>query len=181
MSAPKPVQIDALPKSVEEFVALRDQIAQTPEGGAAMMILALHAYTEDEELGRQCLTIAVDRDRLQEGPDGYKGWQLRRSNMQRIKSQLQRQAYIPKSYIKGATPENGYQLPAPPHVFTIADNPYSGDPASGKCKLFVVCSGADSPRPVALKRNNRGIWKASEWSSLIVGMRAPAKEVDDDL
>ena len=35
MTVQPPIQIDALPKSIDEFVALRSQIADTPEGGAA--------------------------------------------------------------------------------------------------------------------------------------------------
>ena len=76
-------RIDRLPETIEEFVALRDQIGHTPQGGAAMMIVALLLYAEDNALGKQCLTVAVDRDRLMEGIEGYRGWQLRRRDMQR--------------------------------------------------------------------------------------------------
>jgi hypothetical protein len=95
--------------------------------------------------------------------------------------QIEKQAYVPRSYVKGTTPENGYQLPAPPYVFEFSDTPYSGDVDAGTYKVFVACSGAASPRPVTVRRNNRGIWKAYEWSSLVVGVQAPAREVDDDV
>jgi hypothetical protein len=175
------VQIDELPQSIEAFVTLRDRVAQTPQGGAAMMVVALLAYAHDEALGRQCLAAAVDRGRLDEGPDGYKGRQLRTSDMRRIETQIGRQPYLPKSYVKGTTPENGYRLPALPYVFEFSDNPYSGDIESGTYKVFVACSGAASPRPVTLNRSGRGIWKAYEWSSLIVGVSEPVQEADDDL
>lgn len=181
MTVQPPIQIDALPKSIDEFVALRSQIADTPEGGAAMMVVALLACAEDEQLGQQCLTVAVDRGRLQEGPKGYKGWQLRNTDLQRIQRQLSGRAYLPKSYIQGATPGNGYQLSDPPYTLNFSGNPYSGDASTGTYKTFVASSGADSPRPVTLKRNDKGIWKASEWSSLIVGVRAPEQNVSDDL
>ncbi len=181
MSSLQSIQIDQLPRSVEEFIALRDRIAVTPQGGAAMMVLAVLSYTQDEDLGRQCLTIAIDRDRLQEGPDGYKGWQLRVRDLQLMRSQIGPQAHIPRSYIKGATPENGYELPAPPYMFEFSHDPYSGDPESGKVKVFIASSGASKPRPVTVHRNNRGIWKAAEWSSLLVGVQPPAQTPDDDL
>jgi hypothetical protein len=177
----QPVQVDQLPQSIEAFVALHASVAQTPQGGAAMMVIALLAYACDEVLGRQCLTAAVDRERLEEGPDGYDGWQLRTSDMRRVEAQIGRQSYLPKSYVKGATPENGYRLPVPPYVFECSDNPYSGDPETGTYKIFVSCSGAASPRPVTLNRNSRGLWKAHEWSSLIVGVSEPAQEADDNL
>ena len=180
MASSQSISINELPQSVEAFVALRDRVARTPQGGAAMMVVALLAYARDETLGLQCLTVAVDRGRLQEGSKGYKGWQLRNSDLQRIRSQIRSHPYLPRSYIRGAVPANGYQLPNPPYQFTCTDNPYSGDPEA-QYKIFVACSGAASPRPVTLKVNNKGIWKAWEWSSLIVGIQAPAAEEGDEL
>ncbi|WP_167882958.1 DUF6935 domain-containing protein [Leptospira barantonii] len=43
-------------------------------------------------------------------------------------------------------------------------------------------SGADTPRPVTLKKNAKGVWKAREFSSLLVGIKKPAsKNPADDL
>ena len=181
MTLPPHIQIDQVPQSAEEFIALRDQIATTPQGGAAAMVVALLIYANDEQLGLQCLTIAVDRDRLEEGIAGYRGWQLRRRDIRRIETQIKAGPHIPRSYIEKATPENGYSLPDLPYVLTFSTNPYSGDPDAGAYKLFISCSGASSPRPITVRRNHRGIWKASEWSSLISGVKAPAQGIDDDL
>ena len=60
-------------------------------------------------------------------------------------------------------------------------NPYSGDASEGRLKVFVASSGAASPRPVTLQRNNRGLWKAVEWSSLTLGVAAPSSEDEDAL
>ncbi len=176
-----PVQIKRRPQSIDDFVALRGEIATTPQGGAAMMVIALLVFAQDQDLGRQCLTVAADRGRLQQGDQGYKGWQLSRRDLQRIQRQIQRQEYLPRSYIHDAAPENGYTIPTPPWTIECSDNPYSGDLASGAYKVFVACSGASTPRPVTLKRNDKGFWKASEWSSLIVGIQAPVETIDDDL
>jgi hypothetical protein len=181
VAALEPVVFQEIPASVEAFLSLRDQVAVVPQGGAAMMVMALLAYAESEDLGRQCLTAAVDRDRLVEGPEGVRGWQLSKRDLRRIQTQLAGQPYLPRSYFEKATPENGYQLAEPPHVLSFSDSPYSGDPASGTYKVFVQCSGAPSARPVTVKRNNRGIWKADSWSSLITGVRAPVQAADDDL
>lgn len=169
MPALESVTLAAFPRSIEEFVALRDQVAATPQGGAAMMVVALLLYAQDESLGAPCLAAAVAGERLSEG-GGYQGWRMRRSDLQRIADQLRQQPYLPQSYIQGTSPANGYQLPAPPYVLTFTSNPYSGDPAAGRFKVFVACSGAATPRPVTVKRNALGLWQAYEWSSLVVGV-----------
>jgi hypothetical protein len=175
------VQIDRLPASLEAFLELRDTIASTPQGGVATAIVALLLYAEDKALGRQCLTIALDRSCLVEGPDGYKGRRLRKVDLQRLDLQLQSQPYLPRAYLYGTSPRKGYTLPDPPYTVICSDNPYSGAPENDTFKVFVATSGAASPRPVTLKRNDRGIWKVYEWSSLIVGVQPAKLNVEDDL
>lgn len=154
-------------------------IASTPEGGAAMMILALLIYSEKEELGRQCLTAVISLDLLEEG-NYYKGYKLRSSSMQLIKEQLKKEPFIPRSYIKGSNPENGYRIPDENLIMKFSTTKYSGDRASGIFKIFVECSGA-LMRPITLKVNDKGLWKAYEWSSLIVGVRSSKNSDGDDL
>jgi hypothetical protein len=168
------VTIDQLPQSVETFLALQDEVARTPQGGAAMMVLALLLYADDVALGHSCLAVAVDEDRLSEGAEGHAGWQLRGRQRQLIRTQIGGRPHTPRSYIKGASPENGYQMPPPPYELAFSDNPYSGEIASGTYKVFVASSGAASPRPVMVRRDPAGIWKACEWSSLLMGVRDPA-------
>jgi hypothetical protein len=175
------VSIEQLPDSVEAFRTLRDELATTPHGGAAMMILALLLYSGEPQLGQACLTVAVDGDQLVAGPHGYRDRQLRNRDLRRIAEQLGAQPYLPQAYAGGTSPENHYRLPGPPWSFEFAANPHSGDPASGVYKVFVRCSGADSPRPVTLQRNQRGHWKAREWSSLVTGIQPPVPVDDDEL
>lgn len=170
--------IDRLPASLEAFLALQDQVARTPQGGASMMVVALLVYADDVELGHRCLAAAIDRGRLAEGTGGHDGWQLRGTDRQLIRTQLSGQPHLPRSYIQGAAPENGYRLPPAPYELEFSANPYSGDADSGSYKLFVASSGAASPRPVTLRRDEAGIWKAREWSSLLVGIRAPVTDPD---
>jgi hypothetical protein len=150
-----------MPETGEEFAALQDRTARSPLGGAAAMVIALYLYTEHPALGEDCLVAATAK----EGPSAH--------DMQLIRRQLAAHPHLPRSYIRGATPENGYSLPEPPYELQFTDNPYSGDPASSQYKVFVHCSGAASPRPITLVQNAQGIWKASEWSSLIVGIVPP--------
>lgn len=181
MSERLSVHIPSLPASVEEFLDLRDQVAITPEGGAAMMVVALLTLTEEQELGKECLACAVGSSRLVDGAQGYRGQQLTNASLGQIRTQILGREHLPRSYVSGAEPENGYRLVGPPYSVECLRNPHSGDPASGRCKVFVVSSGADSPRPVTVAVNDRGIWKAIEWSSLLVGVRPPTQDMRDEL
>jgi len=175
------VEIGRLPQSIAEFVALRDRIADTPQGGAAAMIIALLCYAKDQVLGEQALTVAVDRERLQEAADGYRGWEVRKRPLQLIERQILDSPHIPRSYFLGTSPESGYELPEPPLRIECRSGPYSGDVDSGTYRVFVTSSGAPSARPVTLHRNQRGFWKANEWSSLLLGVRPPSEREPDDL
>lgn len=171
------IKITKIPTTVEEFVILRNQNAQSPEGGAAMFLLALKIYTHNPELGKQCFVVSVDRELLREGTV-YKGYKIFNTDMNLIKNQMNTNKLIPNSYIKGSTTNNNYTVELP-YVYQFSDNRYSGDKSKGIYKLFVACSGANTPRPISLKRNNRGIWKVRNWSSVLVGIAKP--EIDDDL
>ncbi|MDF1513906.1 MAG: hypothetical protein P1S60_08865 [Anaerolineae bacterium] len=177
------IEIDAIPRTLEEFLTMRGKLAATPEGGAvvALVALLLYAQAPDSELAMQALTIAVDQSRLRETADGYRGWAILAIDLQRVQRQLRDRPWTPQSYILETDPKQGYQLPQPPYQFEVSDNVHSGNPDEGIYKVFVRSSGAASPRPVTMKRNNRGIWKALEWSSLLMGIIAPAKPRDDDL
>ena len=175
------VEIGHLPQSIEEFVALRDRIADTPQGGAVIMIVALFIYAEDQVLGEQALTVAVDRERLQEAADGYRGWQVRKRPLRLIRRQILDSPHIPRSYFLDTSPESGYRLPEPPLRIECRSGPYSGDVDNGTYRVFVTSSGAPSARPVTLHRNQRGFWKAYEWSSLLLGVLSPSVREPDDL
>ncbi len=170
MAVFEPVQVAALPESLVDFVALRDAVARTPQGGAAMMVVALLLYVADEALGGQCLAATVHRERLRQGPDGFEGWQLDPQDLQLVELQVRKQPYLPLSYVRQATPQNGYALPAPPYEVECAANV---DSEGGSTKVLVGCSGATA-RTVTVKKDEQGLWKMSEWSSLLVGIRNPA-------
>jgi hypothetical protein len=133
-------------------------------------------HMDNKELGQKCFVAIADKSEIKTG-EVYKGYTL--SSWMTIKTASQRYPLIANSYIAGSSPENGYAVKLP-YKYKITTNTYSGDPSSGKTKVFVLCSGADSPRPIHLVKNSKGIWKAKSWSSLFTGMK-PAKmnEVDD--
>lgn len=171
------VVVDKLPKSTDEFIQLRNKIATTPAGGATMFMIAMKVYESDKDLGNQFFVLAVDKNRLETGST-YKGYALRRGDIQLITNQMAKDKNLTNSYIKGSSVDNGYFVKFP-YKFVYSTNPYSGDIKTGPFKVFIKCSGAASPRPITLKKNDKGIWKAANWSSVLVGIKKVA--VSDDL
>lgn len=80
--------------------------------------------------------------------------------------------YIGKSYFKGATPANNYE-PIIPYEVEIEENNYSYS-QEGMAKLFIKCGGADSPRPIVLRKLKDGRWLI--WSDTIVGLMTGIKQ-----
>jgi hypothetical protein len=165
------VSIEIIPSTQEEFRALQGRIAGTPQGGAAAMIVALAAFVRDEAGGAAFLAAAADDGRRADSdparlPDREIGF---------LRNQLREQPFLPFSYFTGTSPASGYVPPSPPWLLEFSDNQYSGNRETGPFKVFVECSGADSPRPVTAVKSRDGLWRASEWSSLVVGIRQPAQ------
>lgn len=163
---PVRVTIEAMPRDPGEFALLAGRASGSPQGAAALMVTALLAFTEDEAPGSEMIRIAVGG-----AGEGARGPTAHQAAL--IRTQLGEQPFIPRAYFEGSTPENGYSLPAPPLALSFTSNDYSGDESAGRFKVFVNCSGADSPRPVTCVRLGDGSWVAEEWSSLLLGVRRP--------
>lgn len=179
LQAQQEIQISSIPSSPEAFIQLRDQIATTPEGGAAMLIVAMLGFTKSEQLGMQFLTIALDQYNVGSG-NAYKGYAPSSSIMYHV-NRLKRDgvwSYVGFAYVAGATAENNYQTSAP-YTIVTSRNKYSGDESSGRVKVFVNVYGF-SPRPVTVKKNDKGIWKAYECSSMFVNVPPPASTKKKD-
>ena len=169
VNAQKTVTVDKLPTSTEEFIKFRDEIAQTPEGGAVAFIVASILYSKDPNMGRECVVIQTDMSQVQQSNSGYKGYNLTSSNDFQLK-QIDSRKHIPFSYVQGTSNESGYAVPAGAMKFKIERSVKTDD---GKTKVFVWSTGADSARPITLRQNDKGVWKAHEFSSLMVGVRPP--------
>jgi len=158
--------------NIEKFLEIRDKIAISPEGGAAIFLLALKIYSDDPKLGKQCLVIAADQNNLQKG-NIYMGYELLPVDMTLIKRAIiDKNRQLPNSYILGSKPENNYSVKLP-YTYEFSTNSSSGDPASDTYKLLVKCSGDAVYRQISLKKNNRGLWKALSWGNLLDGIKKP--------
>lgn len=83
--------------------------------------------------------------------------------------------FIGKSYMAGATPQNGY-TPDKPYRITVSDNPYSYE-QSGFAKLFIKSGGADSLRSVQLRQMKSGKWVL--WSDTVMWLLPDIRQPED--
>jgi len=180
----KVITLSKVPASPEEFIQMRNNLSRTPEGGAAMFIAALINLGKNEKLGMQCLTIGIDQSQVTKG-NVYKGYKPGRSVMYHL-NRLKRGGvrgnfwgYAAKAYLKGSTHKNGY-TPSKPYKVVTSRNKYSGSEAKGRVKVYIdVAIEGFRPRPISMKRNDKGIWKAIEFSSMFLDVPKPGKKTDD--
>ncbi|MCW5806140.1 MAG: hypothetical protein KIT31_27495 [Deltaproteobacteria bacterium] len=164
------IELGTLPRDTDAYLALRDRLATTPWGGAAMFVAGIVLYGEDRALAIRCLTAMIDSALLVDGPDGLQGKQPAPAVLRDLRDRLGEKPWIARSYLDGTSHERGYAPPDGPLAVRLREQ--SRDVGESDAKVFVFSSGADSPRPIRLLRNVKGIWKAREWSSLEVGVRA---------
>ena len=171
------LQLSALPRTVEEFKTMRDELAKTPFGGAAMFAVALNVFSEDPKAGVPLLTLAIDQKLLVDGSEGTAGKQPQ--GLRDFKDRNGQKPWVARSMFQGTSPANGYALPAFPLTLKFKVQP--GDLKESEGKIFVHTTGADSPKPMRLRRNDKGLWKAVEWSSFQGNCRPPVVAENDDL
>ena len=95
------------------------------------------------------------------------------SNMDKqfIADRFRDKDYVPRSYFKGATPDNEY-APEQPYTIEVKENPYSYT-NEGYATLYIASGGADSPRQVQLRLAKDGKWYLWE-QFLLADIRKPA-------
>lgn len=149
----------ALPENLSQMQALPEARLETPFQTAALTVCALCVYAVEKQAGLEMLNWL-------RGP--------RPLNGQEISFLIDRfrggKTYLPFSYFVGAVPENNY-TPEEPFRLTIESNHIS-DAEEGYKKLFIPCGGADSPRPIKLRRKGDGRWFLWE-QYLLTDIRQP--------
>ncbi|MBN2351628.1 MAG: hypothetical protein JXD23_03590 [Spirochaetales bacterium] len=160
----KEVTVKAIPATMEDLVKLRDGVAKTPEGGAAVFLIAMIMYGGDNGLGLQAFTLALDMSELVPGKV-YKGYSPR-STWDGYWEQVRRYSYLGRIYAKGTVPGDEYALPAGPVTFTVTEVRPQAD---GSVKVFAATTSGNWPRPFTVRKNDKGIWKVKEASSLFAG------------
>ena len=130
----------------------------TPFQTAAMTVLALCFYPQNSELSLKMLDFL-------RGPRPLNG-----ADKQFIADRFRAKDYVPRSYFVGSTPDNDYQ-PNAPYTVEVSENQYSYE-EQGIAKLFISSGGADSPRPIKLRKAKDGKWYLWE-QFLLTDIREP--------
>ena len=134
----------ALPETLEAMQALPEAAMSTPFETAALTVAALCVYPKNRDESIKMLEFL-------KGPAG-----VSEMEKQFIRDRFMDKAYVPRSYFKGSVPGNDY-TPDTPYVITVSENPYSYQD-QGYAKLYLKSGGADSERPIQLRRAKDGKW-----------------------
>lgn len=150
--------------------------AEATDAHAAVRLLveAMVVATQDAVAGDALLCVVCSKDLQSPDPKAPGGQRLRDRELVR---RLVAAPAIATS-LAGARAADGYTWDG---VVRVAfDAAYSANqqgvdwPEPGRAKLFLVCGGADRPRPVELRRNAAGLWKVVNFGSLTVGVARPS-------
>ena len=150
-----------LPDTFEQFIALPQAQLSTPFDTAAMVVLALCFYPQDEELSKKMYAFLSGPRTINPAEYSF------------IKDRFRDADYVPRSYFKGATPANDYK-PSEPYTVTVSDNPYSYQ-NEGYAKMFLTSGGADNQRFVNLRKAKDDKWYLWE-QFILVGIRQPESQ-----
>ena len=153
------IVFNSLPETYEQFISLPQASLSTPFQTAAMTVLAFCYYPKDSELCYKMIDFLRGPQPMNDSDKSF------------IRDRFTDKDYVPRSYFAGATLNNDYQ-PVAPYTIEVSENQYSYD-EQGYAKLFIKSGGADSPRPIKLRKAKDGKWYLWEYSSILSGIRQP--------
>ncbi|MBP3754586.1 MAG: hypothetical protein J6I66_06995 [Lachnospiraceae bacterium] len=154
------ISFNELPKNLAQLQALPESSLDTPFKTAALTVCALCAYPSDKD-------AAIEMLNFLKGPQPLSPYDI-----QFLRDRfMDGKTYVPVSYFKGAVPGNNY-VPSEPFTIEVFSNPYSYD-NEGYAKLYIRSGGADTERPITLrKRGSDGKWFLWE-QMLLADIRKP--------
>lgn len=149
-----------LPENLAQLQALPESSLDSPFKTAALTVCALCVYAADKDAGIEMLNFL-------KGPQP-----LSNAELQFLRDRfMDGKTYVPLSYFEGAKPDNNY-CPSEPLTIEVFSNPYSYD-NEGYARLYIRSGGADSERPITLrKRGSDGKWFLWE-QMLLADIRKP--------
>jgi len=152
----------ALPADLSQIQALPESSLDSAFKTTALTILALCRYESNPAAALEMLDFL-------KGPAEVSNYEK-----QFIGERLKGKEYKARSFLAGATPENGYQ-PTTPYTITVSETPYSFDEENW-ATLYVTSGGADNPRPIKLRQKpSTGQWFLNDIQCL-ADIRVPASE-----
>ena len=151
-----------IPNDLSELKLLKEANLNNPFETAALTVLALCRYCDDNASGIEMLNFL-------KGPQPLNPYE-----QQFLKDRLTGKKYLPYSYFDGATSENNY-TPSMPFTITVQEDPYSYT-EEGYAKLLIKSSGADQPRPIKLRQKGKEQW--FQWEQFLLSDIKPPIESD---
>ena len=149
-----------LPKNTAELASLPEAALADPFATAALTVAVLCNYGVDRDATIEMLNVL-------RGPRPMLPY-----DVQFLRDRLGGKEYKPFSYFDGAVPSTDY-TPSRPYTVSVSDGPYSYQ-NEGYAALWMKSGGADSPRPITLRR------KGDQWmlweQILLADIRTPAKD-----
>lgn len=146
----------------DAFSKYAANLMKSLSGTAALAVVALKNYSVNKGEGKRMLTLL-------KGPAGFGG-----TEEQFIKERLGegKENYIVDSYLKSTNPKNGY-TPEKPYIRISKEEKID----EGYFRVYLISTGADSPRPVLLRlKPSEGMYYLNEANLLLGQIRKPLKD-----
>ena len=137
---------ERLPESRRELLESPYNNLMTPMGAAALYVAALNAYAVSRD-------EAIAMIGYLRGPNPLAPNEL--SALDERMSQGDA-GCLARSYLAGATPQNGYE-PSRPYTVVMNDNFYEYHERD-EATVHVACGGSEGPRPVSLRKAGGDLW-----------------------
>ena len=159
------VSFNKLPASIEEFTALPQLSDLTkPQNTAALLIAAFELYVHDPEAGVAAINMLKGPVKLSNHEIAF------------LKDRFCDKPYLPRAYFKGAAPQNNYK-PLQPYTLEFEPDQRPQDLGEGYTRLYITTAGADSPRPIVLrKKASAPEWFVWEYPAIVMSIRVPAEQ-----
>lgn len=136
---------EKIPANVGELKGFAEASLDTPYKTAALALIALCNFESNKDATFEMLDFL-------NGPEDVSVY-----TKQFITDRLRDKYYKTFSFFAGATPDNNYKADSP-YSITVSSNPYSFT-EENRATLYVKSSGADSERPISLrKKTSTGEW-----------------------
>ena len=152
---------DKLPENLAELQARPEASLKSAYKTTALTMAALCSFEKNEDDVYGMLDFL-------KGPGTLSPYE-----QQFLRDRFMDKDYVPRSFFKGAVPQNDY-TPDLPAVIAVSESPYSYQD-QGYAKLYLKSGGADSPRAVQLRQAKDGKWYLWE-QFLLADIRKPESQ-----
>ena len=162
-----------LPQTLDEMKAQHVLLGVTPEGAVEAFVGACFVYMQPgtRDAGREMLQYLALPLGAETSWDRLPSQRLFREFLAEVDRH-----HVWRSYVKGATPENGYRMDPEDWELDVQRARADEDDARG-VPVQVRSSGADGPRTVYLMQDQgSGLWFVNAWDELLQDVRPPMAE-----